>query len=177
MAAALPSLARHGVSERVSAEPRRVRGHIGWSGVEARLTATRSMIVSTTRPDGRPHALPTWYWWHEGRLYFITARNTQKARNLAAQPWVVAHFGDGDEVLLAEGPTQVVTDEAEQRLTDDAYGQKYVDPLSGARASIFDNPLDDLYRVDVSRVVSWMYGTVGGWTEWRYARSGVDSRA
>lgn len=118
--------------------------------------------------------MPTWYWWADGRLYFITDRSTQKARNLAAQSWVVAHFGDGDDVLLAEGPAHVVTDPGEQREVDRAYGEKYVDPLSGMRASIFDNPADGLYRVDVRRVVSWMYGTVGGWTEWRYP-AGVDS--
>jgi nitroimidazol reductase NimA-like FMN-containing flavoprotein (pyridoxamine 5'-phosphate oxidase superfamily) len=156
--------------------PNRVRGHIEWSAVEGRLLSTRSMILSTTRPDGRPHALPTWFWWDDGRLYFITARGTQKARNLAHQQSVVAHFGDGDDVLLVEGPARIVKDAAEQQAVDAAYRSKYVDPVSGARASIFDNPLDDLYRVDVSRVVTWMYGTVGGWTEWRYD-SGVDSPA
>jgi PPOX class probable F420-dependent enzyme len=149
-------------------EPKRVRGHIEWPGVSARLAATRSMILATTRPDGRPHAIPTWYWWDDGRLYFITARGTQKARNVSAQSWVVAHFGDGDDVLFIEGVAVKVPDAAEQRLVDRAYGEKYVDPVSGARASIFDNPADDLYRVDAVRVVSWMYGTVGGWTEWRF---------
>jgi nitroimidazol reductase NimA-like FMN-containing flavoprotein (pyridoxamine 5'-phosphate oxidase superfamily) len=150
------------------AEPRRVRGHISWAGVESRLHATRSMILATTRPDGRPHALPTWFWWDDGRIYFITARTTQKSRNLAAQPWIVAHFGDGDDVLFAEGRIAIITDSQQQQRVDRAYGQKYVDPPSGARASIFDNALDDLYRVDVVRVVTWMYGTVGGWTEWRF---------
>jgi len=158
----------------LSPEPRRVRGHIAWAAVEARLAATRSMILSTTRPDGRPHALPTWFWWDDGRLYFVTARTTQKARNLAHERWVAAHFGDGDDVLLVEGAAAIVKDVAYQRAVDRAYGAKYVDPVSGQRASIFDNPLDDLYRVDVERVVTWMYGTVGGWTEWRYDRS-VDS--
>jgi len=125
------------------------------------------MILSSTRPDGRPHALPTWFWWNDGRLYFITARGTQKARNLAAQPAIVAHFGDGDDVLFVDGEARKVTDKAELELVDRAYASKYVDPVSGARASVFDNPLDDVYRVDVVRVVSWMYGTVGGWTEWR----------
>ena len=135
--------------------------------------ATRSMILSTTRPDGRPHALPTWFWWDDGRLYFITARQTQKARNLRREPWVVAHFGDGDDVLFVEGPTSIVADVDEQQSVDTAYGAKYVDPLTGQRASIFDNPLDDLYGVDVERVVTWMYGTVGGWTEWVFARGNI----
>ena len=131
------------------------------------------MILSSVRPDGRPHALPTWFWWTDGRIYFITARSTQKARNLAAQRWVVAHFGDGDDVLMAEGPATMVVDVDEQQTVDAAYRDKYVDPVSGAHASIFDNPADDLYRIDVARVVTWMYGTVGGWTEWAY-RSDVN---
>lgn len=151
-------------------EPRRVRGKIPWSGVEARLLGTRSMILATTGPDGRPHAIPTWFWWDAGRLYFITARRTQKARNLRHQPRIVAHFGDGDDVLFVEGDASRVTERGEQLAVDAAYREKYVDPVSGAQASIFDNPLDDLFRVDVERVVTWMYGTVAGWTEWRYER-------
>jgi hypothetical protein len=150
-------------------EPPRIRGHLPWEGVDLRLRSVRSVIIATTRPDGRPHALPVWCWWAAGRLYFITARSTQKARNLAHQPWAVAHAGDGDDVLLVEGPVSRVTDAAEQRAVDAAYRAKYVDPVSGARASIHDNPADDLYRLDARRVVTWMYGTVAGWTEWRLA--------
>jgi len=89
--------------------------------------------------------MPTWFWWDDGRLWFITARSTQKARNLAARPWVVAHVGDGEHVLFAEGEAGKVTDRADQQVVDRAYGQKYVDPVSGERASIIDNPADDLY--------------------------------
>jgi len=112
--------------------------------------------------------MPTWFLWAEGRIYFISARTTQKARNLAHQRWVVAHFGDGDDVLVVEGMASIVHDVGEQSAVDAGYQSKYIDPVSGARASIFENPLDDLYRVDVTRVVTWMYGTVGGWTEWRF---------
>jgi PPOX class probable F420-dependent enzyme len=150
------------------AEPPRVRGHLTWEATELRLRVGRSSIIATTRPDGRPHAMAIWFCWLDGRLYFITARSTQKARNLARQPWAVVHVGDGDEVLMVEGSTQRITDEAERARVDDAYRAKYVDPVSGATASIFDNPEDDLYRLDPSRVVTWMYGTVAGWTEWRF---------
>jgi len=130
------------------------------------------MVLSTTRPDGRPHAIPTWFWWAgDGRLYFITARGTQKALNLARQRWVVTHFGDGDDVLFAEGRTGIVADDHEVAAVDAAYRHKYVDPMTGARASVHDNPADDVYRVDMWRIVTWMYGTVGGWTEWRFPSS------
>ena len=157
------------------AEPRHVRGHLAWEATDLRLRTGRSAIVSSTRPDGRPHAMPVWYCWTGERLYFITSRTTQKARNLAAQPWVVVHAGDGDDVLLLEGPVTLVTDADEIAEADATYSQKYVDPVSGVRASIYDNPVDDLYRVDPTRVVTWMYGTVAGWTEWRFATDPNDA--
>jgi hypothetical protein len=113
--------------------------------------------------------MPTWFWWAgNGRLYFITAQGTQKARNLTQQQWVVAHIGDGDDVLLAEGPVEVVAPGEEAAGVDAGYRAKYIDPVSGGRASVFDNPADRIYRIGVVRVVTWMYGTVGGWTEWRF---------
>lgn len=145
-----------------------MRGHLPWEVTELRLRSGRSLIIATTRPDGRPHAMPVWFCWLDRRLYFITARSTQKARNLARQPWIVAHAGDGEDVLMIEGPARRVTDTTERDRVDVAYRAKYVDPVSGATASIFDNPEDDLYRLDPWRVVTWMYGTVGGWTEWRF---------
>ena len=150
------------------AEPRRVRGHMPWEATELRLRVGRSSIIATTRPSGRPHAMPIWFCWLDRHLYFITARSTQKARNLVRQPWAVVHVGDGDEVLMVEGSTHRVTDETELARLDEAYRAKYVDPVTGATASIFDNPQDDLYRLEPSRVVTWMYGTVAGWTEWRF---------
>jgi hypothetical protein len=153
-----------------SGEPRRVRGNLPWDQTEHRLHGGRSLIIATTRPDGRPHAMPVWFCWLDGRLYFITARTTQKARNLEGQPWVVAHAGDGDDVLMVEGPTTRVADRTELDRVDAAYRAKYVDPVS-ATASIYDNAADDLYRLDPWRVVVWMYGTVAGWTEWRFDAS------
>ena len=60
-----------------------------------------------------------------------------------------------------------MADQAEEDRVDEAYRRKYVDPYTGARATIFDNPEDDLYRLMPERVIAWSYGTVGTWTEWR----------
>jgi nitroimidazol reductase NimA-like FMN-containing flavoprotein (pyridoxamine 5'-phosphate oxidase superfamily) len=114
---------------------------------------------------------PVWFCWDGAaeppRLYFITARGTHKARNLAAQDWVEAHLGDGDDVVMIRGRATIVADDDEQARVDAGYRAKYVDPHSGATASIHDNPADDLYRVSIERVIAWSYGTVGTWTEWR----------
>jgi nitroimidazol reductase NimA-like FMN-containing flavoprotein (pyridoxamine 5'-phosphate oxidase superfamily) len=115
---------------------------------------------------------PVWYWW-DGEasppcLYFITARTTRKARNIAHDAWVEAHLGDGDDVVILRGRARIVEDAAESRRVDAAYRARYVDPRSGARASVYDNPADDVYRLEVVRLIAWSYGAVGTWTEWRF---------
>jgi hypothetical protein len=151
--------------------PPAVRGHIPWATVDLTLRAGRSIWLATTRPDGRAMVAPVWYWWDgdaSATLYFITSRSTQKARNLASSDWVEAHLGDGDDVIMLRGRASVVRDPGERDRVDAAYGARYVDPHSGARASINDNPDDDLYRLDGERLIAWSYGTVGTWTEWRF---------
>jgi PPOX class probable F420-dependent enzyme len=142
-------------------------GFIPWRKIDVWLSGFRSIWVSTTRPDGRPHAVPLWYWWDGANIYFITQRSTQKARNLAHQPWVIVHAGDGDDAIILEGGAEIVTDRAEQERVDAAYMEKYVDPHSGAKATIF-NDGDDLYRVRVQHAMAWEYGTIGTRTDWRF---------
>ena len=140
--------------------------------MDARLRADRSIWLATSRRDGRALVAPTWFWWDGGadppRLYFITARSTLKARNLERQPGVEAHRGDGDEVVIVRGPAPVARDRDETDRVDRAYRAKYVDPGSGAAASVYDNPEDDVYRLEPERVIAWSYGTMGHWTEWRF---------
>jgi nitroimidazol reductase NimA-like FMN-containing flavoprotein (pyridoxamine 5'-phosphate oxidase superfamily) len=154
------------------ADPTPIRGQIPWGTVDLRLRAGRSIWLATVRPDGRPMVVPVWYCWDGSsdppRLYFITARTTQKARNLVNNDWVEAHLGDGDEVQIVRGHAARVEDRAESDAVDAAYRERYVDPHTGTRASIYDNPADDLYRLDAQVVIAWSYGTVGTWTEWRF---------
>ena len=145
----------------------RTHGFIPWSKIDNWLHAFRSIWVSTTRPNGRPHAVPVWYAWDGRNLYFISARNLQKSKNLAGQPWVVVHAGDGDDVIILEGKAEIVTDRAEAERVDALYRTKYVDPGSGAQATIFE-PEVDLYRVNVKHVMAWEYGTVANRTDWMF---------
>ena len=145
----------------------RRRGFIPWSKIDHWLFAFRTIWISTTRPDGRPHAVPVWYVWDGRSLYFISDRKLQKSKNLVQQPWIVVHAGDGDDVIILEGITTVVKDTDELNRVDDAYRAKYVDPGSGAQATIFE-PNADLYRVHIRHVMAWEYGTVANRTDWKF---------
>lgn len=128
------------------------------------LKGFRSIWVSTTRPDGRPHSVPVWYLWDGEHIYFAASKSTQKARNLAKQPAIVVHAGDGDDSIILEGTVKIVTDAGEWDRINRAYMEKYVDPHSGAKATLVET--DNLYRVDVQRIMCWEYGVVATRTDW-----------
>ena len=144
-------------------------GFIPWRAIDIRLSSLRTIWISSTRPDGRPHAVPVWYWWDGLHMYFVTGRHTQKAKNLAHQAWTIVHAGDGDEAIILEGTATIVTNAKEQQRVNAGYMEKYVDPHSGAQATIF-RPGDDLYRIVVERVMAWQYGAVATRTDWRFVQ-------
>ncbi|MDQ3871784.1 MAG: TIGR03618 family F420-dependent PPOX class oxidoreductase [Chloroflexota bacterium] len=141
-------------------------GFIPWHKVDLPLRAARSIWISTTRPDGRPHAMPVWFWWDGRDIWVATQRGSQKGRNLARQPWAVVHVGDGDDVIILEGLAQEVTEPSELERVKQAWQEKYVDPYTGARASVPEEG-DVVYRIRVKRVMTWEYGVVGTRTDWR----------
>ncbi len=86
-------------------------GLLPWAWAEARLRDALTYWISTTRPDGRPHAAPVWAAWLDGRLWFEGGLRTRRARNLAADPRAVAavHVDDATAVIV-EGVVELRTD-------------------------------------------------------------------
>jgi len=108
-----------------------------WSWAVERLAAARNYWVCTTRADGRPHTAPVWGLWLDDALWFSTARASQKGRNLAREPSLVAHLESGDETVILEGEAEDVRDPAALGRFADAYAEKYdfrPDPTAPASA-------------------------------------------
>jgi nitroimidazol reductase NimA-like FMN-containing flavoprotein (pyridoxamine 5'-phosphate oxidase superfamily) len=141
------------------------RGHIPWSNVERRLSSMREIWVATTSPKGRPDATPVWFWWDGAAVYFTCAAVARKARNIAHQPEVVLLNGDGTDPIVIKGRAERVDDREELERVDRAYTEKYVDPHSGARATIFVAD-DHVYRVRPRLVSAWSYAVAATKTDW-----------
>jgi PPOX class probable F420-dependent enzyme len=78
--------------------------------------------VTTTKPDGAPHAMPVWGLWVDGAFVFSTSPKSRKGRNLARDPRAVVHIERDDDVVILEGDVE----EAElDDGTADAYEAKY----------------------------------------------------
>ena len=73
---------------------------------------TLTWFLGTIRKDGRPHAAGVGAMWHDGELYFVSGPDTQKSRDLAANPAsTVSVRLDGID-LVFEGQATRVTDPA-----------------------------------------------------------------
>src|SRR5262249_45181875 len=86
------------------------RGHLPWSNIEARLRGMREIWIATTSPNGRPDAVPVWFWWDGEVAYFTCKAGTVKPRNIAHEPHVVLHNGDGTDPIIVKGRADRVTD-------------------------------------------------------------------
>jgi pyridoxine/pyridoxamine 5'-phosphate oxidase len=145
----------------------RTRGHIPWSKVDARLRSLREIWVTTADASGRPDAVPVWFWWDGRDVWFATKAVSRKARNIATHQDVVLHNGDGADPIILKGVAEPVDDEERLARVDAAYGAKYVDPHSGARATIFVQG-DVVFRVRPRLVMAWEYATCSSRTDWRF---------
>lgn len=109
--------------------PQTSDGLLPWSHMTERLAVARNYWVSTTRPDGRPHAVPVWGVWVDQTFFHGGGGDTRKARNLAANPYVSVHLESGDEVVIIEGTVDKLTEENADpdllRRIDNAYEAKY----------------------------------------------------
>lgn len=84
-------------------------GLIEWSAVEARLVAAPQYWLATTRPDGRPHVVPRWGVWVDGRFWYDGAPATVHVRNLAHDPACTLHLEDGWQAVIVDGESQPAT--------------------------------------------------------------------
>lgn len=99
---------------------------LAWEGVEEKLLMARTYWLATTRPDGRPHAVPVDGVWQDSALYFGGDPATVHIRNLQADPRAVVHTESGESPVIAEGTAAWVTpSEDEVRRLAEATQAKY----------------------------------------------------
>lgn len=95
--------------------------------IDERLRAEPTVWLSSTRPDGRPHVVPVWFYWDGSAVDFYSKPQAQKVRNLRERPDVMLALGEADEefdVELIEGLASVLADET-ARVIQPAMFEKY----------------------------------------------------
>jgi nitroimidazol reductase NimA-like FMN-containing flavoprotein (pyridoxamine 5'-phosphate oxidase superfamily) len=113
------------------------RGLLPWIWAAERLEGSQSYWLGTTRPDGRPHAMPVWGVWVADSFYFSRGQRAQKARNLRAnRNCVVCTESDG-EALVMEGIAEEISDPSFLHRAVAAYDAKYGWKLDPGRDPVY----------------------------------------
>lgn len=70
--------------------------------IEELLSKEEICYIATSRPDGRPHVMPIWFIYHEGKIWFETDTTTVKFKNIQHNNRVMVVFG-GKSTYIVEG--------------------------------------------------------------------------
>lgn len=100
-------------------------GLLPWDWAVERLSVSHNYWLATTRPDGRPHAMPVWGVWLDGALFFSAGRQSRKARNLKDNPHCVITTENSAEAVVVEGVAEEINDRASLKPFYEIYNAKY----------------------------------------------------
>ena len=140
--------ARPGYDPDAAATARRVR---------PMLFKERVVWLSTVRPDGSPHLVPTWFLWDGDALLVWSKPDAVKIRNLRANPRLMVEVGD------AQADFNVGLIEARAELLDGpgavpaAFLAKYAAELtaSGIEPATFRATYTQAVRIVPTRFLAW----------------------
>jgi len=102
------------------------------------------MWLVTVRPDGRPHAVPVWFYPHDGRLLVFSEPEAAKVRHVRAGSPVQVHLESGafgNEIVVLDMAAEVSDRSTSEWLPlfRDAYATKYA-----AAITDYGMALDDI---------------------------------
>lgn len=137
--------------------PETSEGLLTWDQVEPRLRDAMHYWLSSVRPDGRPHSVPRWGVWLDGRFWYDGAPTTRHTRNVEQNPAVTLTLESGTEVVIVEGASRATRADPEQlgaRLAE-AFG-KYATSGYSPPADSWSGPHGGGLRVVTpTRAMAW----------------------
>jgi PPOX class probable F420-dependent enzyme len=69
----------------------------------SRLEHEQIIWLASVRPSGRPHLVPLWFVWADGRIYLCVTGTSVKVRNLVDNPAVALALESGSSPVVVEG--------------------------------------------------------------------------
>jgi len=101
------------------------RGLLPFDHATEQLERARNYWLATAGIDHKPHCMPVWGIWREGRFIFSTGPTTKKARNLNVNPTAVLHLESGAQLVVVECSARELTDPGALEAFRVDYNAKY----------------------------------------------------
>ena len=148
-----------------------------WPEAVETLKRAENFFLTTVRPNGHPHQTPLLAVWLDDALYFCTATEERKAKNIARNPRVMLTTGsekwDQGFDIVVEGEARRVTDEPVlQRLADAwlaKYGPQWKWEVRDHRFFSSDGAAPYVFEVRPRKALGFKKGTPFSQTTWRFS--------
>jgi PPOX class probable F420-dependent enzyme len=141
-------------------------GLLPWAEAERRLAVSHDYWCATVRPDGRPHVMPVWGVWLDGRLWFSSGLRSRKARNLAADPRCTLTTDDAQNPVVLDGVAARVDDADDISAFVVAMNAKYD---AGMTADFLDPAVNATFAVRPVRAIALTHDDfTGSPTRWTF---------
>ena len=101
--------------------------------VRSRLKKDLVIWIATVGTDGRPHAVPVWFCWDDGKSFLIYSVPGQKIRDIKANPNVALHLNtdpEGGNVVRIDGTAKLQRSQPPAYRVP-AYVRKYREQMKG----------------------------------------------
>lgn len=131
--------------------------YLDWSYVESRLADSLHYWLSTTRPDGRPHVVPRWGVWLDGRFWYDGSPETLHVKNLKHEESCVLHLESGKEAVIVEGASvesDPIGSDLGERLAAE-YARKYAPDYTPPANAWSDEIAGGMRHIIPKRVLAW----------------------
>jgi len=125
--------------------------------LDAFLAEPHIAVVATSGPKGKPHAMPVWYAWRDGKVLFHTGTNSKKLRNLRQNDRVTVVV----DTKVAPYKVAIVEGRARELPGDGALAREiaihYLGERMGAAYADRSSEPGALVEVVPTKVISWDY--------------------
>lgn len=107
--------------------------YLSWDWVATQLTESKHYWVCSVRPPtqdmpgGRPHVVPRWAVFVDGKIYYDGSPETRHNRNIEINPYISVHLESGVEAIILEGTTKPAGKPSAKlgKQLSEAYTRKY----------------------------------------------------
>jgi PPOX class probable F420-dependent enzyme len=125
--------------------------------VRPMLAEERVVWLSTVRPDGTPHLVPTWFWWDGEALLVFSKPGATKVRNLRTNPRLMVAVGNPEDdfsVGLIEAEASCLDEPVR---VPDGFFAKYASELGPGRLDpdTFRALYTQAIRIVPTRYLAW----------------------
>jgi len=126
--------------------------------IDELLSQPHIAVVATASADGEPHAMPIWYLWRDGKIFFHTGPTSKKVRNLRANPRITVVVDTKQapyKAVVVEGTAKELPDDRELgretaiHYLGEEMGSRYAERSTGGGT---------LVVVEPTKFISWDYG-------------------